>query len=455
VGGGGGYPRSHPVCFLGSELFDGLEEEADGVRHARVWQRVVGLVDTVIEGVVFDEELEALVVSVRSRKSVGGRCGRCGRRAGRYDRGEGRRRWRSLDVGLVRVLVEADVPRVNCPVHGPTVVQVPWARHGAGHTRVFDDTVAWLAVHCSKLAVTELMRIAWRTVGSIITRVLADIDASVDRLAGLRRIGIDEISYKRGYRYLTVVVDHDSGRLVWASPGRDEATLEQFFALLGEERAAQITHVSADAADWIARVVERRCPNAVRCADPFHVVKWAGDALDDVRREAWNATRGASRGAVYSGRRRTRWPKRSHELKRVRWALWKNPEHLTDHQQHQLEWIAGNHPGLWRGYRLKEGLRYVFAVKGEEGKQALDAWLRWASRSQLQPFIEVARRIRRNRDNIDATLDHNLSNALVESTNTKIRLYTRMAYGFRSPDALIALAMLALGSQRPALPSRP
>ena len=145
------------------------------------------------------------------------------------------------------MLLDADAPRVRCPTHGPTVVQVPWARHHAGHTRAFDDTVAWLAVHCSKTAAWELTRIAWRTVGSIIARVNADVEATVDRLAGLRCIGIDEISYKRGHKYLTVVVDHDSGRLVWARPGRDDKTLHAFFDALGEQRCAEITDVSADA----------------------------------------------------------------------------------------------------------------------------------------------------------------------------------------------------------------
>src|SRR6186713_683337 len=97
----------------------------------------------------------------------------------------------------------------------------------------------------SKSAITELMRIAWRTVGAVITRVWADVEAVHDQFAGLTRIGIDEISYKRGHRYLTVVVDHDSGRLVWAASGRDKATLSTFFDALGEERSAQITHVSA------------------------------------------------------------------------------------------------------------------------------------------------------------------------------------------------------------------
>jgi transposase len=209
-----------------------------------VWQRVLGLARTVIEMVVFDDETDAIVVSVRPRKGARRRCGRCGRRAPWFDRGEGRRRWRGLDAGTAQVWLEADAPRVNCRVHGPTVVQVPWARHSVGHTRDFDETVAWLATQCSKTAVTELMRIAWRTVGAIVARVSADIDARVDRLAGLRRIGIDEISYKRGHRYLTVVVDHDTGRLLWAAPGRDRATLREFFDVLGPTRCALIVRRS-------------------------------------------------------------------------------------------------------------------------------------------------------------------------------------------------------------------
>jgi transposase len=216
-------------------------------------------------------------------------------------------------------------------LHGPTVVAVPWARHAAGHTTVFDEQVAWLATQCSKSAVTELMRIAWRTVGAIITRVWADVECVYDRFADLSRIGIDEISYKRGHRYLTVVVDHATGRLVWAAPGRDKVTLAAFFDALGQERCARITHVSADGADWISAVVADRCPNAVRCADPFHVVRWATDALDEVRRQAWNEARGA-----VAQRRAGRASGHAKALKHARFALWKNPENLTSRQQAKL-----------------------------------------------------------------------------------------------------------------------
>src|SRR5664280_3558165 len=116
----------------------------------------------------------------------------------------------------MKCFLQAETPRVNCPEPGPTVAQVPWAHHGAGHTRFFDDQVAWLVTHTAKSTVCELMRIAWRTVGSIIARVVDDGRSAHDPFSGLVRIGIDEISYKKGHRYLTIVVDHDSGRLVWA-----------------------------------------------------------------------------------------------------------------------------------------------------------------------------------------------------------------------------------------------
>jgi len=363
-----------------------------------------------------------------------------------------------LDLGTVVVHLEADAPRVCCPAHGVVVAAVPWARHGAGHSYAFDDTVAWLAVRSSKSAVGELMRIAWRTVGAICTRVAEDAMAGVDRYANLSRIGVDEISYKKGHRYLTVVVDHDTGRLVWAAPGRDRATLRRFFDALGPRRCAQITHVSADAADWVAAVVAERCPNAVQCADPFHVVKWATEALDEVRRETWNAARrraDGSRPGAHSGRKVQRSTGDALALKRSRTALWKNPENLTQNQAAKLAWIAKTDPRLHRAYLLKEGLRHVFGLTDPAAAaEALDAWIGWARRCRIPAFVDLQRRIVNHRATIEATLEHGLSNGLIESVNTKIRLLTRIAFGFKHPHALIALAMLALGGHCPPLPGR-
>jgi transposase len=431
------------------------------VRGVSLWNGVLGVEKTVIESLEYDQAEDLLVARVRPTKRARGRCGVCLKPCPGYDGGDGRRRWRALDLGTVRAVLEADAPRVSCRQDGVVVAHVPWARHDAGHTYAFDQTVAWLATQSSKATVTQLMRIAWRTVGSIISRVWADVDANCDRLAGLARIGIDEISYKKGHKYVMVVVDHDTRRLVWAAPGRNSATVRDFFDLLGPERCAQITHVSADGADFIDTIVAQMCPAATRVADPFHVVKWATEALDEVRRGAWNDARELARTEAKRGRGRPRADapprpgnERATALKGCRYSLWKNPENLSDNQQIKLAWIAATDPKLYRAYLLKEGLRTIFAMPYEAAVEALDRWISWARRCRIPAFVKLARSIVKHQARILAAIEHNLSNGLIESTNTKIRLITRIAFGFKSPEALIALALLSLGGHRPALPGR-
>jgi transposase len=241
-----------------------------------------------IERVVVEDvrvEQETIVVSVRPCSRERHRCGVCGCRCPREDAGEGRRRWRALDLGTALAFVEADAPRVFCKAHRVVVAAVPWARHDSRFTVAFENQCCWLAVNTSKKAVAELMRVTWRTVGSICKRVADEEIAARDLFAGLKRIGIDDFSHRRGHRYLTVVVDHDSGRLVWAAPGRDRATVEKFLDLLGTDGCAQLELISCDMAESIATAIGERCPNAVRCVDPFHVIKLATDALDEIRRE--------------------------------------------------------------------------------------------------------------------------------------------------------------------------
>jgi transposase len=441
----------------------------NGVRGKRVFVGLVGVEKATVEDVWFEPAGAGVqvVVAVRAWKRHRSRCGACGRRCPGYDPGRGRRRWRTLDLGTIVAFVEADAPRVRCHEHGVVVAAVPWAAHDAGHTRVFDQQVSWLAVHASKSAVTQLMRIAWRTVGSIITRVLAQAEADAaaagwNPLDGLRRIGIDEISYRRGQKYVVVVVDHDTGRLVWAGEGRTKKTVRSFFDQLGPDRSAQISHVSADGADYIGQVVAERCPAAVRCADPFHVVAWVNDALARVRIDAWNQARVAMRSepAPLRGwhmlRHNQHLPARdaAKQLRGSRFALAKNPENLTEKQQAKLDWVAANHPMLWRAYQLKEALRGVFGLPPADAADALQRWLSWARRCRIPAFVELQRRIRRHQDEILAAIEHQMSNALIESVNTKIRLLTRVAFGFHSAQALIAIAMLSLGPHRPALPGR-
>lgn len=387
---------------------------------------------------------DVIEITVRPRVRHRWRCPHCQQRCPGYDQRD-RRRWRALDFGRTQVFVVAQVPRVRCPEHGVVVAAVPWARHGARHTIAFEQLAAWSAVEMSASAACRLLRCSWRTIGRIVARVAADLTDG-DVLDGVRRIGIDEISYRRHRRYLLVIVDHDRRRLIHAVDGANTKSLHGFFDRLGPDRVAAITHVSADGAPWIARTVTERCPQATLCADTFHVVAWATEALDEVRRQTWNDVRqrrARAQRAIGAGK----------TLKNARWSLWKNPENLTDTQRTQLAYIAATHPRLHRAWALKEGLRVAVTGTGPSAVNALDQWISWAQRSRIPAFVRLSQRIRRHRTRIIATIEHGLTNALVESFNTKIRLITRRAFGFHHVNALIALAQLTLAGQRPQLPT--
>ena len=408
------------------------------MRHKSVWKMLLGIERAVVENVRV--ELETIVVSVRPKSREKDRCGVCGRRCPREDHGQGRRRWRALDLATTFAYLEADAPRVYCVHHQVVVAQVPWARHDSRFTIAFEDQCCWLAVNASKKAVAELMRVTWRTVGWICTRVTDEAAATRDLLAGLKRIGVDEISIRKGQRYLTVVVDHDSGRLVWAGPGRDRKTVEKFLDLLGKQRCEQIELVSCDMAESIAGAVGDRCPNAIRCVDPFHVIQLATDALDEIRREVWNQAR------------REGHKQQAKDLKGARFALWKNARKLTERQRIKLARIQQTNKPLYRAYLIAHQLREIYRVPFEEAIELLNAWLAWARRCRLPPFVKLAKTITEQRPGIEAAIRNGLSNARTEQVNTQLRLITRRAYGFRTPESLIALAMLSLGGLCPLLP---
>jgi len=205
-------------------------------------------------------------------------------------------------------LVEYELRRVRCLDCGVRVEAVPWARPRARHTRDFEDLVAFMAQQMAKTPICALLRIGWDTVGQIVERVVSDrLDA--DRLAGLVMIGVDEISYRQGQRYLTQVCDHATGAIVWARPGRNAATLQAFFDELGDGKDS-IRAVSIDMNGGYEKAIRHGLPDAEVCFDPFHVCQLAGRAVDDVRRAEWNR-----QGKSKTGQ--GRW------VKDLRWSLLK------------------------------------------------------------------------------------------------------------------------------------
>jgi transposase len=207
-----------------------------------------------------DEGRGNLVVFVRRKARARGRCGKCEVAAPWFDQGGGMRRWRHVDVGFVTCELVAGARRVNCPEHGPTVAHVPWARHDSWFSRAFEDLVVFDAIVSNKLAAPRRHGVSWRAVNGMCVRVATEALGRVDLLSGLVAVAIDEVKYKKGQRYLTVVCDHLTGKVIWAAKGRNKDTVNAFFDALGDERAAKLQFVTCDAAEWIRTVVAGRPP---------------------------------------------------------------------------------------------------------------------------------------------------------------------------------------------------
>ena len=294
-----------------------------------------------------------------------------------------------------------------------------------------------------KTAIARLCRVSWRTVGRACERVVAS-ELDPKRLDGLFKIGVDEISWRKHHKYLTLVVDHDRGRVVWGAEGKDAGTLDKFFTELGTDRSAMIEAVSMDLGPAFLKSVraEGHAPQALVCADVFHLVKLVGDALDDVRRDLWGQLRKLDD------------PKYAKAFKGSRWCLLKNPTDLTTGQKTQLANIRRNRGSIWRAYEMKEQFRAIFATGLEPGDAIvmLDRWITRALRSRLAPFIKAARTMRDRRPLVINAIEQDISNGRVEGMNVKVRLIIRRAYGFHSAEAALALVMLACGPINLVLP---
>ena len=382
---------------------------------------------------------KVLVIVVEPDEQARQRCPRCGQR-GRVVETDVVR-WRTLDVHGKRTFLESVLPRIVCGEHGKITAAVPWARPGDPFSRPFEEFAAWKAAHMPWTRVAAELRVSWQGLAGIVARIGAEAAAGRDRLEGLRRIGIDEKSWGKGSgKFLVIVTDHDTGRVAWIAEGRDQATVHAFFDALGPDRAAQLTHVSADGAEWIHPVVRARAPQALICLDAFHIVKWAGEKLDELRSRLARELRAAGNDDQAA------------TLGKGMWALRKRPETLTGTQKTALAAIAADNKPLYKGYLIKEQLREAFRVKGSDGKRLLLGMIAWAHRCRIPEFVKLAKTLSKYRPTIENTLDHAVSNGRAEALNSQVNALITRARGFRSATALIAAIDFTQGGLCPDSP---
>jgi transposase len=354
-----------------------------------------------------------------------------------YDRTT--RRWRHLDMAGTQLWLRAEIRRLVCPTCGVRTERVAWARPGSRFTIDFEDLVAWLAQRSAKSTVAELMRCSWESVDRIVTSVVAEhLDDS--RWDGLVHLGVDEIAYRNGHRYLTVVVDHDTNRVVWAVEGRTKEALAGFYAALGEQRCAEIEAVSMDMTTIYRSITEQTIPHAAICLDPFHVMQWVNQALDSVYKSAPRSDLDGSISGL--------------EWRRTRTALRTGAEHLNDDQRTRVNRLRRRRNQLWRAWELKEQFRDLYRnTPPEHAADYLEHWCTCAMRSKIGAFVTLARRIRKHFGGIINAVTYGLSNSRVEGVNAKIRLINNRAHGHKSAPALIASIYLTLGGITIQLPT--
>ena len=410
------------------------------MRVTTAFNRLLDLPGTRVTGVAFTATAVVVNVGLRRRRLA---CPHCGfATAARHDTRPVASIWRHLDLGARRLELHAGLRRLACPTHGVVTEAVPFARPGSRFTRDFEDLVGYLATTMDQTALARLVRIDWETVGRIVTRLLGDV-LDPDRLDGLFVIGVDEVAWRKGHNYLTLVSSHDRRRVVWGAEGRDAATLDGFFTELGEQRAGQVQAVSMDMSAGYEKSVRKNghAPQATICFDPYHVVALGTKALDTVRREHWQILRRAD-------------PDAARRFKGARWALLKRPDHLSAEQAATLRRFRRAGGAIWRAYTLREALRSLFAadLPYPDVEKLLDRFCAKASRSGLKPFLTLARTIRKHRAGILAAIRLRVNNARHEGLNRRVRLILTRAYGFHSAKAALALIMLTVGPVTHVLP---
>jgi len=389
-----------------------------------------------IKGFVYEKVrvVEAAIeVEVRSRTRSRAYCSGCGRRGPTYDHLP-ERRFAFVPLWNIAIFLIYALRRVDCPRCGVTVEWVPWAEGKHHLTRAYALFLARWARRLSWREVASIFKTRWDNVFRSVAWVV-EYGLQHRSLDGVTAIGVDEVQFQKGHRYLTVVyqINEDCRRLLWIGKDRTAKTLLRFFKMMGRPRSAAIEFVCSDMWQPYLKVIARKASQALNILDRFHLVARLNKALDEVR--ASEARRLAGEGYE---------PVLTHS----RWCLLKRPENLTDKQRVKLKDVLRYDLKSVRGYLLKESLQGLWGFANAKWAGCyLDGWLSRALRSRLEPIKKVARSFRAHRKLILNWFEAHkeFSSGIVEGLNYKIKLTIRKAYGFRELETAEIALYHALG----------
>jgi transposase len=359
---------------------------------------------------------EQIVVEIERFKSRRLRCGVCRRPCQRVHQVEEARSWRDLSLHHLPMVLLYRPRRVRCPRCGVRMEAVPWAQLWARVTTALARAVAELARHLSWQETARHFRLDWKSVASIVRRVVA-YGLARRRRQPLHILGIDEVSRRKGHHYLTVAYDLERGALLWVGEDRTEETLTRFFMELGRRRSATIRVVCLDMWQAYLKAVRNHAPNAQILFDRFHLVQHLNQAVDEVRRNEMRRL---------SGREKT-------AFKKTRFLLLKNPWNLRTEEKERLSTLVRWNTPIVRAYYLKEAFQLFWDYRQPtRAGQHLQRWMHSAMRSRLQPFKELVQMLRAHLSGVLAWTRLRVSNGALEGMNNKIKLVSHRSFGFRT-----------------------
>jgi transposase len=345
-----------------------------------------------------------------------------------------RKSWRHLNFFQHQAYLNARVPRVRCNKCGIHTISVPWARPDSGFTLLFEAMVMTMVSAMPVKAVARMVgehdTRLWRVVHHYVDAARARLDAS-----DVTRVAIDETAAQRGHNYITLCVDIDQARVLFATEGRDASTIEAFAKDLATHGgdAQAISEVCIDMSPAFIKGVSESLPKAAITFDKFHAVKIVNEAVDTVRR-AEQKGQALLRGTRY---------------------IWlRNPGTLSERQRDTLDGLPMRHLKTGRAYQLRLAFQDLYDQPSIEAATAyLRKWYFWATHSRLEPMIEAARTIKRHWDGILRWFDSKIANGLIEGINSLVQAAKAKARGYRSMRNLKAMVYLLAGKLDLKLPA--
>lgn len=371
-----------------------------------------------VTAVDFNPLQRAVTVFVAAAQDWQWTCPHCGQPVPRYDKR--RRQWRHLDTMQFKTLLDAEVPRVQCPEHGVMQVQVPWAEPGSGFTALFEAMVIYWLKQASTKAVAEALELSWNAVDGIMQRA---VRRGLARRADLapEHLSVDETSFQKHHEYVTVVTDQHDGRVLYVADERTRESLETFYAGLSAPQRAGIRAVAMDM--WPAYINATRAyvPEADRkiAFDKFHVAKYLGDGVDKVRREE-------HRRLLREG---------DTSLKGSKYQWLRNPGNMSRDQTNAFAALRDSHLKTARAWAMKEMAMDIWRYQRRGwAEKAWREWLGWAQRCRLAPMQKVAGTIKQHLWGILNAIVLGVHNGHAESTNSRIQRLKARACGFRNRE---------------------